>query len=1456
MHVTSPSSSYTAQQAQNLRRICSIFIGLVGLTIPMYLYLYVTVGGWQLLTLNICFAVTLGLNSSLIYLSKRNVIDVKASIVLLGWTYIMLSIVSILIIGISYPLAFVSLFLPGYIALHTMPRRWVQPTIGVGLGVALVIIGYGLFGPPVGITVPLVDSFALISSVLIGAGFSILVLRDFKNFQLRNKLLLVFVGVALIPIAIIAVVEIQSANAALIASGQTSLRIAASQTGRDIEDFLETARNDVALVAQFPALIEYLELPINSRAGSPVEDEARRFLLAARRKDPNHLVSYAFLDENGTVLLDTQADNPGQNEASQVYFQQAVRTGTAYISPISFANSEPLIYFSSPVRNQAGQLLGVVRSSYKAAVLQTIVEGTVNQVSADSFASVVDENGLRLAHATNPANNFTLLVPLDSARASALQAAGRLPQGPLLVPEGEFSRLQEALARTGNGEVFTADINGDHAGDDEDGADYYAVATLEQQPWKVLYHQGADVFLSSVSALEQRIVVITLGILVVVAGLAVFAARQLTEPINRLILVSQKITSGDLTAQAEVGAQDEIGVLATSFNTMTAQLRTTLLGLEQRSRAIETSSQVSRRLSTILDPQQLAVEVVEQLRSAFNYYHAHIYLFNETRDELVMVGGTGRAGRTMLANQHRIPQGRGLVGQAAASKVAVLVPDVAQAAGWLPNPLLPDTKAEIAVPIMLADTVLGVLDVQHNVLNGLNSYDQALIQSIADQVAVGLENARSFSRMIATQETLRLRDRAISASNDGIVITDPNQHDAPILYVNEAFERITGYSAAEVIGRNCRFLQGDNTEQPELKRLRLALRAQQPCRVVLRNYRKDGTLFWNELDVSPVYDDTGKLINFIGVQQDVTDRIQAEQALQEALTLQSTVLNSANYMIIATDTAGTIITFNAAAEQNLGYSSAEIVNLASPAMFHDLAEVVAHAQTLSAQLDTLIEPGFEVFVAKSRLGIVEEREWTYTRKDGSRFPVLLSITALLNVAGEITGFLGIANDITERKRAAAEREQLLEEVQHLALELETVAKVGAAATSILDADELLQTVVDLTKLSFNLYHAHIYLFDPASATLRLAVGAGAIGQQMVAEGRTIPLSREQSLVAQAARTLSPVVENNVHHNPAFLNHPLLPDTCSEMAIPLVVGGRLWGVLDVQSERVAAFSPQDVQIQSTLAAQIAVALQNATLYAEQAATVNRLQELDQLKSGFLATMSHELRTPLNSILGFTEVILEGINGPINALVENDLSIIHRNGRHLLNLINDILDMAKIESGKLSLHLEEFDLAEVVSEVAATLSPLASQKALDLHVLAAGQAPLLLTADRFRVRQIMLNLVGNAIKFTDAGAVSIAFESTPTTRVIHIHDTGIGIPAGSMAAIFNEFQQVDNTSTRKSGGTGLGLPISRHLVELHGGSLRVSSSGQAGAGATFTIELPIESSTAAAGMRDQLLHAALN
>ncbi len=491
-----------------------------------------------------------------------------------------------------------------------------------------------------------------------------------------------------------------------------------------------------------------------------------------------------------------------------------------------------------------------------------------------------------------------------------------------------------------------------------------------------------------------------------------------------------------------------------------------------------------------------------------------------------------------------------------------------------------------------------------------------------------------------------------------------------------------------------------------------------------------------------------------------------------------------------------------------------------------------------------------------------------TRKDASRLgfaydsnqvlplqtiapPQELNLTQPLTVRGEPIGQLAVANwqeispeaadlvaAIAERVSAQLETLRLAEELQKRAAELQTVATVSSTASTVLDPDTLLQSVVDLTKERFGLYHAHIYLLNEAWQTLLLAAGAGEVGKIMVADQHAIPMSMEQSIVARAVRERHVIIVNDVAAEPNHLPNPLLPETRSEMAVPMIVGDKVLGVFDVQSTQLNRFTEEDANIYATLTSQVGVALQNARLYAEQSATLAQLRELDRLKSSFLANMSHELRTPLNSILGFADVILEELDGPLTENMTNDLKLIQKNGQHLLHLINDVLDMAKIEAGRMNLNLEDFQVMELLEEVINLTSSLASERDNALFIEPDADATIEIHADRTRMRQVMLNLVNNAIKFTERGRISINAERRNQVVLISVRDTGVGIPPENLEDVFKEFTQVDTSTTRKAGGTGLGLPISRRLVEMHGGRLWAESTGIPGEGSAFLVELPIE------------------
>ena len=292
-----------------------------------------------------------------------------------------------------------------------------------------------------------------------------------------------------------------------------------------------------------------------------------------------------------------------------------------------------------------------------------------------------------------------------------------------------------------------------------------------------------------------------------------------------------------------------------------------------------------------------------------------------------------------------------------------------------------------------------------------------------------------------------------------------------------------------------------------------------------------------------------------------------------------------------------------------------------------------------------------------------------------------------------------------------------------------------------------------------------------------------------------------------------------------------------LSLPLEVRGEAIGQLAVAGE--GKISPEAAELAKAIATQTSIHLETLRLNEELQKRAAELLELDRLKSGFLANMSHELRTPLNSIIGFADVMLMELDGPLTPNMNDDLKLIQKNGQHLLHLINDVLDMAKIESGRMNLNPEKFKVHDILEEVNSITSTLASERNISLFIDDDSDREVEIYADNTRLRQVMINLVNNAIKFTEKGTIAIhVSKQDSATVLITVKDTGIGIPEDKLEDIFLEFTQVDTSSTRKVGGTGLGLPISRRLIEMHGGRLWVESTGVLGEGSTFFVELPIE------------------
>lgn len=676
------------------------------------------------------------------------------------------------------------------------------------------------------------------------------------------------------------------------------------------------------------------------------------------------------------------------------------------------------------------------------------------------------------------------------------------------------------------------------------------------------------------------------------------------------------------------------------------------------------------------------------------------------------------------------------------------------------------------------------------------------------------------------EETLRLRERALAATSNGIIICDARLANNPVIYVNPAFEEITGYSATEVIGLNCRFLQCTDVEQPAIKELQAAIKLGKSCKVVLRNYRKDGTLFWNELSVSPIHDENRQLTHFIGIQTDITDRKSREQALRES---------EERWQLVVEANQDGIWDCNLITHEI--FRSPRWAKLVGASEY----QAITNSQDWASRIhpddyERVMTVREDYFSQKIPNCIVEYR---MRCDDGSYKWVLLHGIAQRDEQGNPVRMVGSTKDITERVLA----QQALQRQLHRTLLLEQITQ---QIRQSLDTKEIFETAATQIGLTFGVNRCliHSYISNPIPRIPLVA--------EYIVPGYSSMLDMEISIAG------NPHVQKMIAEDRALASCNVYTETLLQATEPICQEIGLKSLLAVrtsyqgepngaialhQCSDFRQWTQDEIELLEAVAAQLGIALAQAHLLEQE---THRREELalknlaleqakraaeaaNRAKSEFLAMMSHEIRTPMNAVIGMTGLLLDTELTPQQ---QDFVETVRTSGDALLTIINDILDFSKIESGKLELEEQPFNLRACVEKVIDLLSPKAADKDIELAYLIDAQVPVHLVGDLTRVRQVLMNLLNNAIKFTEKGEVILSVQTRQLQIrgekklceiLFTIQDTGIGIAPQEMKQLFQSFAQADASMTRKYGGTGLGLVISKRLSEMMGGTLWVRSQG---------------------------------
>ncbi|MCP5095029.1 MAG: GAF domain-containing protein [Chloroflexi bacterium] len=916
-----------------------------------------------------------------------------------------------------------------------------------------------------------------------------------------------------------------------------------------------------------------------------------------------------------------------------------------------------------------------------------------------------------------------------------------------------------------------------------------------------------------------------------------------------------------------------------------AQLLQTTRGYANQ---LSVAEEVSRATSTLLDPKHLIRAAVTLIRDGFGFYYSGIFLVDDQQKMAVLRAGTGNAGRQQLDNNHQLLiNGGSMVGAAIADGHARVEQDVTQAKDFEPNPILPKTQSECALPLQVRGRIIGALTVQSEEKSAFSETAVSVLQNVTDQIAIAIENANLFSQIqqnLAHTSQLHETGQQISTAQDAyeiyrilvefighanladfvqIIVEDPADPDYLIIPAFWHRDDIAFIPERRILRRSDDYFTAQQfhqksplfiTDNPQIELLNKFSHQLQDLYTV------------NGMVLIPLYQEGEWLGTLSLICTNLA--LPSEQDLQPFLTLtdQASIILANQQLLNQTESLyriGRAMTQAITRDDALTIAVREVAQYTGApqcrmVLYEKLAgvgKIVAEYDVTSisesVQLPMLGDFVFDYLDRERKPLLLEENSVLAPPEAIQRHVIQFGAKASLLLPSasqqDLIGFMAIdssqgqlpfkpsniifAQTIVDHLTTQIENIKLLEEALNRAQELITLNQIQSNIAGMLNQRILAKAVYEqIGKLLDNtIFILSRYETETNSVIPILIINEG---QPVEREPRTLLPDEQLYQFLQSGESLIADA-----HTPLMREDPYLKafqNSQSALWVPLSQEGQTNGFISVQSPDINAYDDTAIQLLRSIATQTSMAIANAQLFEKIQGTNKELRQLDHLKTQFLANMSHELRTPLNSIIGFSRVILKGIDGPITPEQTEDLTSIHSNGQHLLLLINEILDMGKIEAGKMSLVFDVIDIVESARIASTTIRSLMDEKKVEFIWDVPINIPTI-EADPVRIRQILINLLSNAVKYTDVGSIRLSIRHIQEHISITIADTGIGIAKADYKKLFKAFEQVDNSTTRTAGGTGLGLPITKWLINMHQGEIWFDS--ELNKGTTFHVTLPL-------------------